>query len=139
MIQFYLLSVVLNIAGGYALCADAPAPIGEPFEGVRLFFVDRTVRLVLGILMAVTGILKLLYAIRGDLPIVGDFLPAIAGVAGGLTLLIELYNRPEHRDEAATRIPRKAETLFMSNRAVIGTAAIITGVVHFAFPTVLFL
>ncbi len=139
MIQFYFLSIVLNIVGGYALCSDIPLPKPGPFDGVRTFLLDRTVRLVLGILMAVTGVFKLLNAIRGDLPIVGDFLPAMAGIAGGVALLVELYNQPEVNPAGAERTPGKAERLFMKNKSVIGIAAMITGVVHFAFPTVLFL
>ncbi len=139
MIQFYFLSIVLNLAGGYALCADIPLPKPGSFDGVRVFLHDRGVRLVLGILMAVTGVFKLLNAIRGDLPVVGDFLPATAGIAGGIALLVELYNSADVDSSGAERKPGRAERLFMQNKSIIGIAAMITGVVHFAFPMVLFL
>ena len=139
MIQFYFLSIVLNLVGGYALCADLPFPKPGSFDGVRIFLFDRSVRLVLGILMAVTGVFKLFNAIRGDLPVVGDFLPATAGIAGGIALLVELYNRPDVNPSGAERKPGRAERLFMQNKSVIGIAAMITGVVHFAFTMVLFL
>jgi hypothetical protein len=139
MIQFYFLSILFNVVGGYALCADIPLPKKGSFEGVRIFLLDRSVRLALGILMSVTGVFKLLNAIRGDLPVVGDFLPATAGIAGGVALLVELYNRPDANPAGVERKPGRAEMLFMRNRSVIGIAAMITGVVHFAFPMVLFL
>lgn len=95
MIQFYLVSVILNIVGGYSLCPDASATRGSSFDGVRAFLRERTTRVVVGILAAVTGAFKLLNAVRGDIPVVGDFLPAMAGLAVGSTLLLERFRDPE--------------------------------------------
>lgn len=163
MVQFYFLSVFFNLSGGLCLFfASSPERKG-PSEGLRLFLRDPTVSLVIGILCAVTGAFKLLTVIRGDIPIVGDFLPAAAGIAVGGTLLLERYRDPAspHRivmksekkegaeasaevqaDSDATQapsLPQKMESFFLENRSSVGIAGIIAGIVHFLFPMVLFL
>jgi hypothetical protein len=143
MIQFYLISVILNIVGGYTLCPDAAASRGSSFDGVRSFLRERSPRLVLGILSAVTGAFKLLTVMRGDVPVVGDFLPATVGIAVGATLLIDIYGgRPSMKEGAegsAPKIDGKLERFLMMNKGAIGIAGIIAGVVHFLFPMVMFL
>jgi hypothetical protein len=152
VIQFYLLSVLLDVFGGCALVIDLPKAHGPAIEGLRSFFKDKTVRLVLGILAAVTGALKLVATLRGDIPIVGDFLPAVAGIAVGITLLLELYQAipagrghsqgDETGDSPARTLPRGAATverLLTEHKGAIGIAGIIAGMAHFLFPMVLFL
>jgi hypothetical protein len=160
MVQFYFLSIVLNLAGGYALVVDGLPPRSRTIEGFRCFFQDSTARLVIGILAVATGALKFLTPIRGDIPIVGDFLPAVGGVGVGITLLLESYHggeAPKPGAEAAPDLepspsgsPRKSpisprgepnalERLFLDHRAVIGLVGLISGVVHFLFPMVIFL
>ena len=142
MIQFYLVSVILNIVGGYSLCPDASATRGSSFDGVRAFLRERTTRVVVGILAAVTGAFKLLNAVRGDIPVVGDFLPAAAGMAVGVTLLIEVYGgRPSLKpsSEPAARADGRVVRFLMRNKGAVGIAGIIAGVVHFLFPMVMFL
>jgi hypothetical protein len=152
MIQFYFLSIFFNIVAGSALCAESGNRHSAAIDGLRAFLRDRTVRLVLGILSVAVGCLKLVTTIRGDIPIVGDFVPACAGIAVGLTLLLELYRAGEAAssaepassegpEAAATASARfsKLERILLSNKVSIGIAAAIAGVVHFLFPTVLFL
>jgi len=148
MIQFYFLSISLNIIGGLALCADAPLKGGPAFAGLRTFLRDRTVRLVIAILACVTGGLKFVTAMRGDIPVVGDFLPAVAGIAVGGTMLLELYSsetwassEPGEAERTAPP-PRKVsgfESFLLSNKESIGIAGILAGLLHFLFPMVIFL
>ena len=94
MIQFYFLSVLFNLVGGFALTIDSAPRRGPGLEGLRAFLRDPSVCLVLGILTTVTGAFKLLTVMRGDIPVVGDFLPAVTGISLGLTLLLERYRGP---------------------------------------------
>jgi hypothetical protein len=141
MIQFYLVSVILNIVGGYSLCPDASARRGTSFDGVREFLCERTTRVVLGILTSVTGAFKLLTAMRGDIPVIGDFLPATAGMTVGVTILIDVYGgRPSPTQGSSTpRAGGSAERFLLRNKGVVGIAGIIAGIVHFLFPMVMFL
>lgn len=101
MIQFYFLSVLFNLVGGYALVEDSARNRHASLEGLRTFLRDPTVRLVIGILSAVVGAFKLLTVVRGDIPVVGDFLPAVAGIAVGATLLLDIYRSPSADAEGA--------------------------------------
>jgi hypothetical protein len=151
MIQFYLLSVVFNVCAGLALGADRLGRREPALESLAAFLRDPTVRLVLGILSLVVGALKFITTIRGDIPIVGDFVPAVAGVAVGLTLLLELGgSRPmesanagggaeDHGAARAPRLPAIVESFLVGNKTVVGFAGAAAGVIHFLFPTVLFL
>ncbi|MBL8968267.1 MAG: hypothetical protein JNG85_14770 [Spirochaetaceae bacterium] len=169
MIQFYFLSILLNVVGGYALAIDATHRSSPAVDGLRAFLRDPTVRLVIGILTIVTGAFKLLAVVRGDIPVVGDFVPAVAGLAVGATILLELYREPsgDHpfgaptaedaavKDKAkakdgnaatteaaanpAPRGPGRIERFLLEKKAVVGIAGVLAGLVHFLFPVVLFL
>jgi hypothetical protein len=166
MVQFYFLSIVLNLAGGYALVVGGLPPRSRTIEGFRNFFQDPAARLVIGILALATGALKFLTPIRGDIPIVGDFLPAVGGVGVGITLLLERYHGSDASLAAARPAPGEAsspageaspsglsrkppisprgepnalERLFLDHKAVVGLVGLIAGVVHFLFPMVIFL
>jgi hypothetical protein len=149
MVQFYFLSVFFNLFGGYALFVDSSRQRSPAAMGLRVFLRDPNVRLVLGILSLVTGGFKFLTVMRGDIPVVGDFVPAVAGLAVGATLLLERFRVPAPAgDEAAGENgekkegPSKApwfERLLLEHKTAVGLAGMIAGVVHFLFPMVLFL
>lgn len=139
MIQFYFLSVALNILCGYALAAkrgDSPSAL---IQGARLIIADHGLRLVLAILSVAVGILKLLFALRGDIPIIGDFLPATAGIVVGAALLLELSDDASLSFMKSGHIGAKIEKILVSYKVAIGYAGIIAGIIHFLFPMVLFL
>lgn len=146
MIQFYFLSVLLNLVGGFALVIDSAPKKGQQIEGLKIFLRDPSVSLVLGILSAVVGAFKLLTVMRGDIPVVGDFLPAVAGLGVGLTLLLERYRDPERAMEGEASLAKparagvsKMELFLLDHRTAVGLAGMIAGLVHFLFPMVLFL
>jgi hypothetical protein len=133
MIQFYFLSVFLNALTGYALAG------GEEGElGVRGGFSlsDETVRLVLGILCMVTGLLKLLSPAEGGLPILGDLVPALIGLFAGFVLVFEYYR--SHATLESDQADRLHEG-FSRNKKLLGFITVICAVLHFLFPGVLLL
>jgi hypothetical protein len=136
MIQFYLLSVLLNIVAGYALYSFESEPRGSLFDGIRVFMKDQTVRLIMGILTFTVGFFKLLTVMRGDVPVVGDLLPSVAGMAVGVTLLLEFYRSTA---SVTTEAIDKLDRIFISNKRVVGIIAMVSGLVHFLFANVLFL
>jgi hypothetical protein len=136
MVQFYLLSVLMNTVAGYALLSFDTEPKGTKADGIREFFKDPTIRLVLGILCFITGFFKLLTVMRGDIPVVGDLLPSLAGMMGGFTMLLEFYR---NNSKITTDTLEKLDTIFIANRRMIGIASMAVGFAHFLFPNVLFL
>ena len=93
MIQFYLLSVVLSAASGLLLVfsKQVPEDAAEASAAGLSFFETKNFRLVLGLLTALTGIMKFLSVVQGDIPVIGDLIPAVAGISAGVCLLYEYY------------------------------------------------
>ncbi|HUX50678.1 MAG TPA: hypothetical protein VMW73_07760 [Spirochaetia bacterium] len=137
MYQFYFLSIVLNLLAGIALAYDA---IDEKFS-LSVFF-NRDIfnrqgfRLSLGIATSIVGFFKLLSVTAGNVPVVGDLLPALTGLILGGSLLALYY---QERSTVSGPIIQSIDNIFLKNRTVFGILGIITAVLHFLFPSVLFL
>jgi uncharacterized membrane-anchored protein len=137
MLQFYFLSILLNaITGLVLLFADKDDPDAVSHIKVPSIAMDETFRLVLGILTGVTGFFKLLTAVRGDIPVIGDLFPALAGLAGGFYLLYEFYKTRSTIEDAV--LPPVIQKLVASKR-ILGVLCLCVAILHFLFPTVLFL
>lgn len=178
MLQFYFLSVLLNVVTGLILVyatdfnkvgsdgavntasADSPAgtdDAGAPSDSAEgstesnkeskaarigkmissnAFFDDLTFRLVIGILTGLVGIMKLISVVQNDVPVIGDLLPALAGIAGSICMLLEYWKQ---RSEGRRIVPDAIVHLFENGRKYIGVFCIVAGLLHFVFPKVLFL
>jgi len=174
VLQFYFLSVLLNIIAGlvflYGSKEDSLDSASSDFSGDIFsddnnngsdsdekssetngtknengkksrnleipFLEDSSFRLVLGILMVLTGLMKLLSPIQYDVPVVGDLIPSLAGIAGGISILLEWY---KNKSTLALSLPEVLEKLFVDGRKYLGIFCIAAGVLHFIFPRVLFL
>jgi hypothetical protein len=99
-----------------------------------------TLRLILGVLSIITGLFKLLSAVQGDVPIIGDLLPALSGFAGGFLLVLAYYRShtglSEARSLEITPLERIGEKL-VTHKRQIGFLALGTAVLHFLFPQAL--
>jgi hypothetical protein len=135
MIQFYFLAILCNALAGYALTVEADSR-STILDGLRGYAQDETFRLILGVLTMATGFFKLLSAVRGDVPVLGDLLPSAAGLAAGFVLLYEFYRSHSTVPVAENH---QLETIFMRHKKWFGLTAIISAAAHFLFPTVLFL
>ena len=87
MIQLYFLSILCNGLSGYVLFTGSENVTGE--KDLRFSMNNPTLHLVLGILSAITGLLKLLSPM--GIPILGDLVPAAAGLTAGLILIFGIY------------------------------------------------
>jgi hypothetical protein len=139
MVQFYLLSIVINGLIGFLLIFGDVIESDSTATGVKLFLSSRGFRLVLGILAIITGILKFLSPIMNKMPILGDFLPALGGLTGGFILIFGFY-RESSTESGANEgsLDRFGDTLLQYRKA-IGIALLVISALHFLFPTALFL
>ena len=133
MVQFYALSVLINFLAGLVLVfeskEDRPASITKIIEIVQ----QKSVMFTMGILALVVGVLKILTPTAGDVPVVGDIIPAITGLLVGGVLLIDFFKTSsELNSETVDRI----HGIFQQNRKYVGMAAIITAFLHFLMPGV---
>ncbi|MDR1868121.1 MAG: hypothetical protein LBQ77_07645 [Treponema sp.] len=119
MVQLYLLSIVLNGAIAFILISDTDA-------------ISKNVYLTIGILAALTGVLKLLLPMTNP-PIIGDIIPAIAGVCAGFQVFIE------YRLLHLEIIPGPFGGFLLDNRKMVGYVIACVAVLHFFLPQALFI
>ncbi|MFP4373516.1 MAG: hypothetical protein ACLFPO_04240 [Spirochaetaceae bacterium] len=137
MYQIYLLSVLTNVLAGVALSVggmDEKLHLSSVFNK-ELMQTDGF-RLGLGIVTFVVGFFKLLSVSEGDVPVVGDILPAISGLVLGMILLLQYYRS---RSAVSSPFVDTLDNVFGKNSAVFGTVGILIGILHFLLHRVLFL
>ena len=136
MVQIYFLSILLNLLGGFGLASETMV---ERISGLRIFsdfFEGRsTLKIVVGILSFIVGILKLLSSM--DVTVAGDLLPALCNIAVGITLTLDYYKDRTDRSEPGSS--EKLNDFFARNGSFIGVVAVVFGVIHFFIPRVLLL
>jgi len=135
MVQFYFLSIFLNVLAGYLLYFWDETGSSEDRSDFALK--GDTFILVVGILSVVTGLVKLFSPIGGTLPIVGDLIPAATGILCGLVLLFGYYRRRTSIDD--TEHTKKIEGLLAGNKKLIAALAFVAAILHFLFPRAPFL
>ena len=88
MLQFYFLSIVCNAAAGFVLFRNEEYPVSDD-PGFKFSIYNETFRMSLGVVTCLIGILKILSVVPGEVKIIGDLLPALAGILSGFILLFE--------------------------------------------------
>ena len=133
MVQFYALSVFVNIIIGALLCIEGKNEEDSFLGRLKEMLEEKGIKFSLGVLSAIIGLFKFLTPMRGDIAVVGDLLPAVTGIALGGVLLLEFFRtRSDISSEAISRI----EGTVTTNRKFIGMAGIIVGILHFLMPAV---
>ena len=142
MIQFYFLSILLNLMTGSVLLYSSANLDGDSdlesekkssfikslFEkifGSSGILEDSLFILVVAFLSFFTGII-----------IFGDLLPSLTGILGGLSLLFSYYSE---KSDVAFQLPSFLEKIFVSEKNIFGILSIIIAILHFILPGVLFL
>jgi hypothetical protein len=108
-------------------------------KSMKFSFFGSGFRLILGILAAFTGVMKLFLPMHG-IPILGDLLPALAGIGGSFMLLFGFYR--EHKTAYDNDQDNNLDSIgdiFIRYRKVAGFALVAIAVLHFVFPGALFL
>lgn len=151
MVQFYFLSVLLNILVGVILIVSnnstkLNASNFDSEEEGNSFLSDiehdsilsnETFCVIVGIICTLIGFLKLFftYSTTKNIILFGDFFPAIFGLGCGLILVLDFYKS----SLSNTELPAFIESIFFENKKYFGCCSIIVGFLHFIFPGVLFL
>jgi hypothetical protein len=130
MLQFYFLSIATLVLAGFALVGASGRAVDE--EVTRLL--NRTwVKIPLGVVAAIVGIVKLIIPTTAESTLViGDLLPALAGIAVGLALVVEAWGT-RNSQTAEAQTGTRAASFY---RIPLGIVAIGAGVAHFFVPGV---
>ena len=151
--QFYFLSIVVNLLAGVILAGDYLATRLPWMKSLLPEISSRSSGVTIGAITAGVGVLKLfVLADAQQIVLVGDLLPALAGIAlGGVLTAVALNakegdaaggaERPVHTTRegsshvvVADGAAEKAVRLAASCRTSAGLAGIAVAVLHFLFP-----
>jgi hypothetical protein len=132
MAQFYLLSIVSTVLTGLALSGDYLGSRLPFLATFRSWLEHRGAAITLGVVTAVVGVFKLIVLSPGEkVPVAGDLLPALAGIALGVALFFEAtLRRP---NPAESKVDRYAKAV-LSYRVPLGLVGLAVALLHFLFP-----
>ena len=141
--QFYLLSVVSTIIAGLALSSDYLKTKSEFFGSFRFLQKNRSIQIIAGLITAAIGVLKLIFRSPGEeVIIVGDLLPAVAGIILGVILIGEAFRQHPKEGVKQEKVGKSVEKVtqrIAPYRIPVGIAGAVIGLAHFLFPRILFL
>ena len=128
MFQVYFLSVLTNVLVGLFLIFENKA------ESLPVIYSKKKeISLVLGFSAMVVGVVKLFVVAQPDIVLIGDLLPAVIGIAGGLCLLINYYLQYGKNQILLNSVMQR---IFVDWKKIIGFVALFVGVLHFIVPQV---
>lgn len=134
MFQVYVLLILTNLVGGTALASGFLQEKLPQFADLAKLLSGQVFRAVLGLATFVTGFFGLLTVLPGDLPLLGDLLPALSALLVGTGLVLEFYHA---RNPDTTPDQKHIDDIILKNKSIFGLVGMAAGLVHFIFPTVL--
>ena len=132
MLPFYYLSVTTNLIMGLILVFSAKDK--EEFNIKYPFLHEPTFLLVLIIFSGIAAVFKLLSPVAGSVPIIGDIVPALAGLAG-CTVFFHYWSTESGNQ---VTLPPFLTAITEFERP-IGYFCLAAGIIHLLFSQVLFL
>ena len=145
MVQFYFLALVLQLIGAVVLLEDqfsAKVPLVHSIKGHCIE--HATSRVVLIVLTAIVGIMKLITPIQPGPAVIGDFFPAVNLLALCVFYVFEgrRIDKPDDtveipiddEDDADTEHIEKVRSFYYTNKKIIGYVTVGVAFFHFLFP-----
>ena len=143
MLQLYFMSIVLSGIIGFLFIFGDTGEDDSIEKSMKFSFSGGGFRLLLGILSALTGLVKFFLPVKGEsavtgIPILGDLVPALAGLAAGFVLLFGFYKDHASVSDKESDIGRIGGA-FLQYKKVSGFVLVAVALLHFLFPGALFL
>ena len=133
MVQFYALSVVVNLLIGLSLSFEPKEEKQTFLLKVRDGLREKGIKFTLGLTALVVGVLKILSPIQGDVPVVGDIVPVITGIALGGILLVQFF---KESSDVTSETVDKLFGFVEKNRKYVGIVGVVSAILHFLMPRV---
>ena len=121
MLQFYFLSILTNAVTGCILFftdENDNSRAGAFYQVLK----NEKFSLVMGVVTFVTGFFKLLTVVPGDVPVVGDLIPAVCGLLGGFALLYYYYSS---KSEKGLTSPKFLQKIILEGKKYLGLVCMI--------------
>jgi len=131
MLQFYFLSILTNAAAGALLSADYFARRVTRLAWLTAHPASRRLKMGVGAASLLVGLCTIFWPAGGGLPVIGDLVPSIAGMAMGVALLFEVFRQDAlFPSETATAPGRSG----LDWRSMVGIAGLAVALLHFFLP-----
>lgn len=132
MAQLYMLSILSLLFAGVILSSDYLVERISWLSGLSDIANHRNIRLGVGGVAAAVGFLKLIVRSPGEtVPVAGDLLPALAGLALGGLLLADTLRVPREEDPQAVD---RVTNAVMPYRTPLGIGGMVVAAIHFLLP-----
>ncbi len=132
MFQIYLLTVLANCFVGFLIAGSFFREKQETCGSILDLFVAPNARLAVGLISLIIGIISLFKTSTPDIVIIGDLLPSIGAILGGLVIgslaLTEKSDEPPAFVNFVVNFTEKIST-------PLGLAIMAIGVLHALVPT----
>ena len=131
MFQLYLFTVLSTVLAGLALASGFMSKRFERFSEYTDFMANAVYRVILAGVSILVGIINLFPSYDGDLAIIGDLLPSLAGIITGILLVAEFITdrKGEERDKAA-ELAEKVESFSGPYLTIVGLSSVVIGILH---------
>jgi hypothetical protein len=130
MLQFYFLSIALNLCAGFALASDAICAKIAGLDSLADMVNSRRGKLSIGLSVLIVSFITLFVPAGGAL-IFGDMIPSALGIAMGIALLFEVFRQDAlFPNEPAERQERQP----IAYRTTLGLLGLAAAVLHFFLP-----
>ena len=137
-----IMMMMVNSFIGFLLIFTHTGDTYSTDKNMKFSFFSGGFRLLFGIAAAITGVLKLFIPVENrngtSIYILGDLLPALAGIAAGFILIFNFYRENSSKANTEGQLDRIGDQ-FLSHKKIIGFSLLAISVLHFFFPTGLFL
>jgi len=137
MFQIYLLTVLANCLAGFIIADSFFRDREELCGSVLDLFAAPNVRLTVGLLTLLVGIISLLTKFRPeDIFFLGDLLPALGAIVGGLAIAASALGEKTEEPPAMVKV---INDLTDSIATPLGLAIMVIGILHAIIPTAIIL
>ncbi len=136
MVQFYVLSILVNLIGGLLLAGDAISKKISTLEFSQNILKSQTYTLTFAIIAAIAGLFKIISVFDGDVYVIGDLLPAAASLAIAIYFFCKYLLEKKGVLEGTLGV---IDVFIEKYKSFTGIACIVIAFLHFLFPRVIFL
>lgn len=133
MIQVYFLLILANVLIGLIL--GVPAFKNALSSELVNILENRSFQRMVGLIAVLVGFLGLIVVLPGDLPILGNLLPALSAMAVGLAVFVG----PPGEESSLPAWARLVHEFVYQYSGVFSIACLVFALLHFIFPSALFL
>ncbi|MCG8453144.1 MAG: hypothetical protein MI717_08190 [Spirochaetales bacterium] len=132
MFQLYLLTVLTTVLSGVALASSFLAVRFDRFSDYTEFMENSWYRLVLGAVTLIVGLINLFPTFPGDIAILGELFPSIAGISAGLLLVADFFanHRSEDEESATADLAERVGRFSGPYQTAVGIASVVIGILH---------